>query len=89
MFHNMFLLAVKGSADNQKSLLSALGRLGFIEPGGSHSLCVTLGQLQGSQRTPFNLCRYFVKAGTPTVLAFVKGSPFSKKYFSGKKVHRL
>ncbi|PKK27182.1 tetratricopeptide repeat domain 4 [Columba livia] len=33
--------------------------------------------------------RYFVKAGTPTVLAFVKGSPFSKKYFSGKKVHRL
>ncbi|NXI35945.1 TTC4 protein, partial [Galbula dea] len=33
--------------------------------------------------------RYFVKAGTPTVLAFVKHSPFSKKYFSGKKVHRL
>ncbi|NXW58860.1 TTC4 protein, partial [Eurystomus gularis] len=33
--------------------------------------------------------RYFVKAGTPTVLAFVKCSPFSKKYFSGKKVHRL
>ncbi|NXG67488.1 TTC4 protein, partial [Hemiprocne comata] len=33
--------------------------------------------------------RYFVKAGTPTVLAFVKLSPFSKKYFSGKKVHRL
>ncbi|KFZ47798.1 Tetratricopeptide repeat protein 4, partial [Antrostomus carolinensis] len=33
--------------------------------------------------------RYFVKSGTPTVLAFVKGSPFSKKYFSGKKVHRL
>ncbi|XP_054690174.1 tetratricopeptide repeat protein 4 isoform X1 [Grus americana] len=33
--------------------------------------------------------RYFVKAGTPTVLAFVKRSPFSKKYFSGKKVHRL
>ncbi|KFZ60488.1 Tetratricopeptide repeat protein 4, partial [Podiceps cristatus] len=25
--------------------------------------------------------RYFVKAGTPTVLAFVKRSPFSKKYF--------
>ncbi|NXY49875.1 TTC4 protein, partial [Ceuthmochares aereus] len=33
--------------------------------------------------------RYFVKAGTPTVLAFVEHSPFSKKYFSGKKVHRL
>ncbi|NWI19185.1 TTC4 protein, partial [Crypturellus soui] len=33
--------------------------------------------------------RYFVKAGTPTVLAFAKRSPFSKKYFSGKKVHRL
>ncbi|NXN41544.1 TTC4 protein, partial [Rhinoptilus africanus] len=33
--------------------------------------------------------RYFVKAGTPTVLGFVKRSPFSKKYFSGKKVHRL
>uniref|UniRef100_A0A8B9S4G6 Tetratricopeptide repeat domain 4 n=1 Tax=Apteryx owenii TaxID=8824 RepID=A0A8B9S4G6_APTOW len=33
--------------------------------------------------------RYFVKAGTPTVLAFVKHSPFSKKYFSSKKVHRL
>ncbi|NXU78465.1 TTC4 protein, partial [Oreotrochilus melanogaster] len=33
--------------------------------------------------------RYFVKAGTPTVLAFVKQSAFSKKYFSGKKVHRL
>ncbi|XP_008944660.1 PREDICTED: tetratricopeptide repeat protein 4, partial [Merops nubicus] len=33
--------------------------------------------------------RYFVKAGTPTVLAFVRSSPFSKKYFSGKKVHRL
>ncbi|NXV13543.1 TTC4 protein, partial [Cepphus grylle] len=33
--------------------------------------------------------RYFVKAGTPTVLAFVKHSPFSKKYFSGKKVHWL
>ncbi|NXU51671.1 TTC4 protein, partial [Turnix velox] len=33
--------------------------------------------------------RYFVKAGTPAVLAFVKGSPFSKKYFSGKKVHPL
>ncbi|NXF02412.1 TTC4 protein, partial [Smithornis capensis] len=32
--------------------------------------------------------RYFVKAGTPTVLVFVKRSPFSKKYFSGKKVHR-
>ncbi|NXK55942.1 TTC4 protein, partial [Chauna torquata] len=33
--------------------------------------------------------RYFVKAGTPTVLAFVKHSPFSKKYFTGKKVHQL
>ncbi|XP_062437953.1 tetratricopeptide repeat protein 4 isoform X1 [Rhea pennata] len=33
--------------------------------------------------------RYFVKAGTPTVLAFVKRSPFSKKYFASKKVHRL
>ncbi|NXD77264.1 TTC4 protein, partial [Halcyon senegalensis] len=33
--------------------------------------------------------RYFVKAGTPTVLAFVRRSPFSKKYFAGKKVHRL
>ncbi|NXS61436.1 TTC4 protein, partial [Brachypteracias leptosomus] len=33
--------------------------------------------------------RYFVKAGTPTILAFVRHSPFSKKYFSGKKVHRL
>uniref|UniRef100_A0A493T1Z0 Tetratricopeptide repeat domain 4 n=1 Tax=Anas platyrhynchos platyrhynchos TaxID=8840 RepID=A0A493T1Z0_ANAPP len=33
--------------------------------------------------------RYFVKAGTPTVLAFVKRSPFSKKYFTGRKVHRL
>ncbi|NWT80667.1 TTC4 protein, partial [Lanius ludovicianus] len=33
--------------------------------------------------------RYFVKAGTPTVLVFAKRSPFSKKYFSGKKVHRL
>ncbi|NXC26797.1 TTC4 protein, partial [Campylorhamphus procurvoides] len=33
--------------------------------------------------------RYFVKAGTPTVLVFVKHSPFSKKYFSDKKVHRL
>ncbi|XP_027504972.1 tetratricopeptide repeat protein 4 isoform X1 [Corapipo altera] len=33
--------------------------------------------------------RYFVKAGTPTVLVFVKRSPFAKKYFSGKKVHRL
>ncbi|XP_071606172.1 tetratricopeptide repeat protein 4 isoform X1 [Heliangelus exortis] len=33
--------------------------------------------------------RYFVKAGTPTVLAFVKQSAFSKKYFLGKKVHRL
>ncbi|XP_015726286.1 tetratricopeptide repeat protein 4 isoform X2 [Coturnix japonica] len=33
--------------------------------------------------------RYFVKAGTPTVLAFVKSSPFSKNYFHGKKVHRL
>ncbi|XP_010132182.1 PREDICTED: tetratricopeptide repeat protein 4, partial [Buceros rhinoceros silvestris] len=33
--------------------------------------------------------RYFIKAWTPTVLAFVKGSAFSKKYFSGKKVHRL
>ncbi|NXW76582.1 TTC4 protein, partial [Hirundo rustica] len=33
--------------------------------------------------------RYFVKAGTPTVLVFAKRSPFSEKYFSGKKVHRL
>ncbi|NXK71316.1 TTC4 protein, partial [Amazona guildingii] len=33
--------------------------------------------------------RYFVRAGTPTVLVFVKGSPYSNKYFSGKKVHRL
>ncbi|NXY00802.1 TTC4 protein, partial [Pteruthius melanotis] len=33
--------------------------------------------------------RYFVKAGTPTVLVFAKRSPFSKKYFSGKTVHRL
>ncbi|NWR28513.1 TTC4 protein, partial [Tachuris rubrigastra] len=33
--------------------------------------------------------RYFVKAGIPTVLVFVKRSPFSKKYFSGKKVHQL
>ncbi|NWX12697.1 TTC4 protein, partial [Aegotheles bennettii] len=33
--------------------------------------------------------RYFVKAGTPTVLALVKHSPFSKKYLLGKKVHRL
>ncbi|NXP70200.1 TTC4 protein, partial [Ramphastos sulfuratus] len=33
--------------------------------------------------------RYFVKAGTPTVLALVKHSPFSEKYFCGKKVHRL
>ncbi|NXU84132.1 TTC4 protein, partial [Xiphorhynchus elegans] len=33
--------------------------------------------------------RYFVKAGTPTVLVFVKHSPFSKKYLSDKKVHRL
>ncbi|KFV68646.1 Tetratricopeptide repeat protein 4, partial [Dryobates pubescens] len=33
--------------------------------------------------------RYFVKAGTPTVLALVKHSPFSRKYFSGKKVHQL
>ncbi|NXR22434.1 TTC4 protein, partial [Cinclus mexicanus] len=33
--------------------------------------------------------RYFVKAGTPAVLVFAKHSPFSKKYFSGKKVHRL
>ncbi|NXP52502.1 TTC4 protein, partial [Heliornis fulica] len=33
--------------------------------------------------------RYFVKAGTPAVLAFAKRSPFSKKFFSGKKVHRL
>ncbi|NWI36866.1 TTC4 protein, partial [Picathartes gymnocephalus] len=33
--------------------------------------------------------RYFVKAGTPTVLVFAKHSPFSKKYFSGKRVHRL
>ncbi|KFP33874.1 Tetratricopeptide repeat protein 4, partial [Colius striatus] len=33
--------------------------------------------------------RYFVKAGTPAVLVFVKHSPFSKKYFSDKKVHRL
>ncbi|NXD21033.1 TTC4 protein, partial [Spelaeornis formosus] len=33
--------------------------------------------------------RYFVKAGTPTILVFAKHSPFSKKYFSGKKVHRL
>ncbi|NXL78409.1 TTC4 protein, partial [Leptocoma aspasia] len=33
--------------------------------------------------------RYFVKAGIPTVLVFAKRSPFSKKYFSGKKVHRL
>lgn len=82
-------LAPRGSANQQKSLLSAFGRSVFIELGGSHSLCMTLGQLQGSQRTPFNLCRYFVKAGTPTVLAFVKRSPFSKKYFSGKKVHRL
>lgn len=47
------------------------------------------GQTEGNQRTLFNLRRYFVKAGTPAVLAFVKSSPFSKKYFSGKKVHRL
>ncbi|XP_064002983.1 tetratricopeptide repeat protein 4 isoform X2 [Pogoniulus pusillus] len=33
--------------------------------------------------------RYFVKAGTPAVLALVKHSPFSEKYFCGKKVHRL
>ncbi|KAF2976665.1 hypothetical protein EK904_003279, partial [Melospiza melodia maxima] len=33
--------------------------------------------------------RYFVKAGTPTVLVLAKRSPFSKKYFSSKKVHRL
>ncbi|NXN32036.1 TTC4 protein, partial [Nycticryphes semicollaris] len=33
--------------------------------------------------------RYFVKAGTPTVLAFVKHSAFSKKFFSGKKVRWL
>ncbi|XP_035393202.1 tetratricopeptide repeat protein 4 [Cygnus atratus] len=33
--------------------------------------------------------RYFVKAGTPTVLAFVKRSPFSKNYFTGRKVHQL
>ncbi|NXJ62048.1 TTC4 protein, partial [Rostratula benghalensis] len=33
--------------------------------------------------------RYFVKAGTPRVLAFVKRSAFSEKYFSGKKVRRL
>lgn len=50
---------------------------------------MTVGQTEGNQRTLFNLRRYFVKAGTPAVLAFVKSSPFSKKYFSGKKVHRL
>ncbi|NXL44718.1 TTC4 protein, partial [Podilymbus podiceps] len=33
--------------------------------------------------------RYFVKAGTPMVLAFVKHSPFYKKYFSGRKVRQL
>ncbi|XP_044286186.1 tetratricopeptide repeat protein 4 [Varanus komodoensis] len=33
--------------------------------------------------------RYFVKAGTPTFLVLVKLAPFSKHYFSGKKVHRL
>ncbi|NXY82052.1 TTC4 protein, partial [Alcedo cyanopectus] len=33
--------------------------------------------------------RYFVKAGTPTVLVLVTNSPFTKKYFAGKKVHRL
>lgn len=60
-----------------------------MELGRSHLLSRTLGQLQGSQGTPFNLCRYFVKAGTPTVLVFAKRSPFSKKYFSGKKVHQL
>ncbi|XP_019356794.1 PREDICTED: tetratricopeptide repeat protein 4 isoform X1 [Gavialis gangeticus] len=33
--------------------------------------------------------RYFLKAGTPTFLVLVKNSPFSKKYFFGKKVHTL
>ncbi|XP_056388161.1 tetratricopeptide repeat protein 4 [Hyla sarda] len=33
--------------------------------------------------------RFCVKAGTPSFLIFVKQSPFCKKYFSDKKLHRI
>ncbi|XP_040263723.1 tetratricopeptide repeat protein 4 [Bufo bufo] len=33
--------------------------------------------------------RFFVKAGTPSFLISVKQSPFCKKYFSDKKLHRI
>uniref|UniRef100_A0A3B4BEC2 Cns1/TTC4 wheel domain-containing protein n=1 Tax=Periophthalmus magnuspinnatus TaxID=409849 RepID=A0A3B4BEC2_9GOBI len=33
--------------------------------------------------------RYFVKAGTPSFIVLVKGSPFCKQYLSDKKVHSL
>uniref|UniRef100_A0A3B4BEB3 Cns1/TTC4 wheel domain-containing protein n=1 Tax=Periophthalmus magnuspinnatus TaxID=409849 RepID=A0A3B4BEB3_9GOBI len=33
--------------------------------------------------------QYFVKAGTPSFIVLVKGSPFCKQYLSDKKVHSL
>ncbi|XP_069837794.1 tetratricopeptide repeat protein 4 [Dendropsophus ebraccatus] len=33
--------------------------------------------------------RFWVKAGTPSFLVFVQQSPFYKKYFSDKKLHRI
>ncbi|XP_075688260.1 tetratricopeptide repeat protein 4 [Rhinoderma darwinii] len=33
--------------------------------------------------------RFCVKSGTPSLLIFVKQSPFCKKFFSDKKVHRM
>nr|XP_056700944.1 tetratricopeptide repeat protein 4 [Euleptes europaea] len=49
-----------------------------------YQICTQSTLLQALQHQ-----RYFVKAGTPTFLVLVKFAPFSKNYFSGKKVHWL
>ncbi|XP_017275866.1 tetratricopeptide repeat protein 4 [Kryptolebias marmoratus] len=33
--------------------------------------------------------RFFVKAGTPSLIVLVEGSPFRKQFLSGKKIHEL
>uniref|UniRef100_A0A3P8WM44 Tetratricopeptide repeat domain 4 n=1 Tax=Cynoglossus semilaevis TaxID=244447 RepID=A0A3P8WM44_CYNSE len=35
------------------------------------------------------VCRFFVKAGTPSFMVFAKDSPFKTKFLTGKKVKRL
>lgn len=49
---------------------------------------VTLGYLDSSVFSAF-VCRFFVKAGTPSFMVFAKDSPFKTQFLTGKKVKRL